>query len=925
MRKIATLLLCSLIALTVWADSSQDYEAALTAYSEENYEEAYIHLKNSLQDDPNNLAAKILMGKLLLRNGYLGEAEAELFEALQMGADINLVLKPLGDTLLLLRKYDELLAFGFEGRLTRQSRFERHLLHAAAKFKLDNVTEARQEYQSAISLFPANIEALNSLVSLELAQENFAAAESLINQAMKLDNNNPRLWQLKGRLLREQDNISESQSAMEYASELAPDDPLILRSLADIYINTKNYDAAARLVSTILDQTPDDPMALLLNSWLKTEQNNSADASQELEKLSATLSTLDEGALSKEPMLLYISALSAFAQNKLEQARSLLEQYLAKQPGHMVASLMLARTYLKLGKPKMAADALEPHAKNIAGNLDAAIMLSELYLRQNKAFKALEIHAMLERAYPGNKLVDLLDIKIMAARGKFQEAINAIDKSKYKSSDIAFILTKSLLLLEIGKIDEADYVADKLLEIAPDNPDLINFKAAVLIRKRQWDAALVLVEQTLKINPSHFSARYNRASIFVANGQFQQADDLLADLIEQQPDNVSALVLHARSQANTGQYDEAIENLERALELDIDNLQAFQILADIYAARNEFDRALRQLNNLIKHDDVKPRYLLQKTVLYLRKKDLVNAERQYRNIEEIAAEDPYVMRNLAKIRLDAGDLSGALDNIKQAEKLAPNDLPVGLDYIWTNIANKDYAAASIKLKFLKSRFAGNTRLIIAEGDLQNAKGETAGAAQSYLAAVEKVPGNRIALAKFYQLTVENKATELFEQSIPPLVEKYPDNYFQRNLLADFYLNHGKQELAREQYEKLLQTQNFPNRAFVLNNLANIYLKTDLGKAQTYITEAMQLAGNSPAIVDTYGWIKALLGNYKDALDILRRAYAMNSRDPAIQYHLAYTLIKLGRSSEAKNELLAALDSTIDFSERKDAEALLNSI
>lgn len=925
MRKIALVLLSSLFTLAALADSSQDYEAALTAYSEENYEEAYIHLKNSLQDDPNNLAAKILMGKLLLRNGYLGDAEAELYEALQMGADVNLVLKPLGDTLLLQRKYEELLAFGFDGRLTRQSRFERHLFHAAAKFKLDDISDARREYQAAISLFPTNVNALNSLVSLELAQNNVDAAEKLINDAMALENDNPRLWQLRGRLLRAQGKISEAQTAMEFASELAPNDPLILRSLADIYINTKNYQAASDLVSTILDQTPDDPMALLLNSWLKTEQNNSADASLELEKLSATLSTLDEGAMSKEPMLLYISALSAFAQNKLEQARSLLEQYRVNQPGHMVASLMLARTYMKLGKPKLAADALEPHAKNIHENLDAAIMLSELYLRQNKAFKALEIHAMLERTYPDNKMVSLLDIKIMAARGKFQDAIAAIDKSKYRSSDISFILTKSLLLLEIGEIDEADFVADKLLEIAPENPDLINFKAAVLIKKRQWQDALSLVEKALEINPAHFSARYNRASIYVAGRQFQQADALLTELIEQQPDNVSALVLHARSQANTGQQDEAIENLERALELDIDNLQAFQLLADIYAARNDLDRALRQLNNLIKHDEVRPQYLLQKSVLYLRKKDQVNADRQYRNIEEIASDNPYVMRNLAKIRLDAGDIAGALTNIKQAEKLDPNDLPIGLDYVWTNIANEDFAAATTKLNFLKTRFADNTRLMIAEGDLQNAKGDAMAAAKLYLSVVEKAPDNRIALAKFYQLTVENKATALFEKSIPALVEKFPDNYFQRNLLADFYLNHGKQTLARQQYELLLEVDRFPNRAFVLNNLANIYLKTDLGKAQTYITEAMQLAGNNAAVVDTYGWIKALLGNYREALDILRRAYAMNSRDPAIQYHLAYTLIKLGRSAEAKNELLAALDSPVRFNERKDAEALLNSI
>ena len=41
-----------------YASSEDDYEKALTAYSEARFDEAFIHLKNSLQQDPDNLAAK---------------------------------------------------------------------------------------------------------------------------------------------------------------------------------------------------------------------------------------------------------------------------------------------------------------------------------------------------------------------------------------------------------------------------------------------------------------------------------------------------------------------------------------------------------------------------------------------------------------------------------------------------------------------------------------------------------------------------------------------------------------------------------------------------------------------------------------------------------------------------------------------------
>ena len=101
--RLTSALLISLSLLCTsftYASSEDDYEKALTAYSQARFDEAFIHLKNSLQQDPDNLAAKILMGKLLLVNGYLQAAEAEFYEALDQGADINLVAEALGNALL---------------------------------------------------------------------------------------------------------------------------------------------------------------------------------------------------------------------------------------------------------------------------------------------------------------------------------------------------------------------------------------------------------------------------------------------------------------------------------------------------------------------------------------------------------------------------------------------------------------------------------------------------------------------------------------------------------------------------------------------------------------------------------------------------------------------------------------------------------
>ena len=54
-----------------------------------------IFLKNSLQQTPNHLPSKILMGKTLFSKGLAKEALIEFNESLAMGADNNLVIAEL--------------------------------------------------------------------------------------------------------------------------------------------------------------------------------------------------------------------------------------------------------------------------------------------------------------------------------------------------------------------------------------------------------------------------------------------------------------------------------------------------------------------------------------------------------------------------------------------------------------------------------------------------------------------------------------------------------------------------------------------------------------------------------------------------------------------------------------------------------------
>ncbi|MEM8943362.1 MAG: tetratricopeptide repeat protein, partial [Pseudomonadota bacterium] len=100
------------------------YEQALSAVGQGNDTLASIHLKNALQRNRVHLPSRILLGRLYLKNGEPAAAEKELRRAIDLEADPNLILEPLGYSLLLLERFDEIQDFEVPIETSRPVRFE---------------------------------------------------------------------------------------------------------------------------------------------------------------------------------------------------------------------------------------------------------------------------------------------------------------------------------------------------------------------------------------------------------------------------------------------------------------------------------------------------------------------------------------------------------------------------------------------------------------------------------------------------------------------------------------------------------------------------------------------------------------------------------------------------------------------------------
>lgn len=915
------------ISFSSSATTSGDYEKALKAYNVDEYDEAYIHLKNSLQKDPENLAAKLLMGKILLINGYLNAAEVEFVEALEMGADINLLAEPLGNTWLFLNKYKEIVEFSDTNKLSGDAQREWLLIRATACVRLHDATCALEDYSTLVAQDPAFVPAINGLAAIAIQNNEVEKAQKLIERAMANDPENPITWRLKGQLAYRQGDKEAAIAHLQTALTFNRDDPIALRNLVDLYLEANDYDTAKLFVDEIIQDTPNDPLAILLNSWLQSRDNTDAIDNEKVKELNDFMAQLDPELITSQPMLLYISGLTNFFNNNMETAAKDFIAYLQKEPDDLQAVLMLSQVYSATQQDKQALILLERHQSALLEDIDSALMLGDLFIRQNKAFKAERLLASLEAKYPNASKLQLFEIKLMAARGKQNEALTILENNLPNYKDNAgFLFTYSLMNLQAQRFDKALKGAHLLAELFPDEAEVYNLKAGIYIRQGEYKEAKTNIEKALEKSPTLFPAKFNLAATESRLGNIEASNTLIEELLTLSPGHNETLMLKAFNLTKQGDTESAKQIYLDLLTLSPENKRARERVSSLYQREGDTKYALYHLDLLLKDEFDNPTYLLRKASLQLEMNKQADAEKTLSIVRNFIEEDAAKLITYSGLVRSLGDEKKALASMKQAHDLEPNNPMVSLRYAGLLIDLERNAEAKNVLKTMSSIKEKSPIYWYLVGRIAGNTGNDDDAVSAYKKALEINPRYAQAFVAIYTYALNEEYVETFFDTAQQLIEEDEKNLLAKNLLAQYLFFTRDYERAIPLYTSLIEEPNLLNPAQAYNRLAIMWVDDGgINTAARYIEKAYELAPNDAGILDTYGWIKARQRKYEESLRMLRDAFSRDANDPNIRYHLGYTLAKLGRIEEAKQELTYAANVKRPFFLRPQAQALLDSL
>ena len=900
------------------------YEDAATAFSENKMNEAFIFLKKALQEKPDHLPSKLLMSKLYFDAGNLAAVEEELYEALELGADINLVLPVLGSALIIQKKTQEVIELEkYQIRFDIQSQFEWALLMGQIHLLNNNKTKALTEFEKALTILPVNPRGLNSLALLYMGFGWQQKAKDLIEQSLNINPNNEKTLVLKGEVLLAENKSDQALAIFEQAFAIDSEDSKILRNLAFLNLRLHNYSQVEKYTTLILAQSPLDPAATLISAWRMMLNKEDELAEQSLAELSSALSVLDDKNISKDKLTSFIQGASEYLQGNNEKARQYLLGHLNTFPGDKSALRMLLEIYGDDDMTDQLITLLESNKKTIVGDLYLGTKLVQLYLSENKILRADTLLNQIEENFPKHLFVIYLKAIIEHMRNNPHQALALLNQQIYSSHPpLSLLLFKGELYLELNNLDAADETAALISDLQSNNIDAYNFIAAVDIKKNRFVKAALNIEKALQIDDENVTAMFNKAIVLKSKNNILEFKSIINKILLDHPEHTASLLLLARYELSQANTEEVIALTNTVLLYDHRNKDAVELQFAAYTEEKNTRLALKVAKELLKIDRLNPTYLVAKVQLSTELEQYQEAEHSINMLYGLWSDKSNKLLFLSELQTEANFYQPAIKTLNRAKELTPESLSIELALANNYLRLKEHQKVINIFTHIERQFGQSAELYLLKGDMAAFHGNTSEAFLYYGKSIELKPANPQAIIKLYQLSKQGVESQNFTVILERLLlhEGTPD--WVRKILADSYLLQNQLVKARYHYEVLLTRDNLAREPSILNNLANIYAEDNLDKALLTARKGLELGSQTPALLDTIGWLLTKKKQYDEALSFLRDAFTMDASSPAIRYHLGFTLNELGRSKEAIKELNYALAKGDVFSEYEAAKSLL---
>jgi len=544
------------------------------------------------------------------------------------------------------------------------------------------------------------------------------------------------------------------------------------------------------------------------------------------------------------------------------------------------ALVSLGNFYQTRGRFPEAEQAFRQAITAAADDPNPRLSLASLYMAENKPGEAEEFLRQSKKDFPNNPV----GYRML---GDFYFSNNQLDKataeyaSLYRDHAKDMVVKKNYIQLLILKdrLDDARKLNDEVVKAKPDDQDAQIYKGEIEIRSGRASDAVNTLQAVLKNDPDNAVAHYQQGLAFDQLGNTNRAEAEWRDAVRLRPDIV----------------------------------EAHRALAGVAIHRSDASALAQEADQIIALQPAAPDGYLLRAVADIDRKNYATADENIHRSLEKQPNNPGAYVQLGNLRMAQSQFADAQRAYQQALDQDPNSTDALGGVLNVDLVQKQPDRAIATAKTQLAIYPKNVGFHIMMGQLLlEQKKDLAGAEQEFKQASDLDKKNSEAMVKLGLVQNLRGATDQALQTYLDGAKINPKEVAFYLLAGGIYEAKQDWDNAKQQYQKVLQIQ--PDNPLASNNLAYVMLEQggNVEVAFAMAQTARRQLPDNPNSADTLGWAFYHKGVYTSAITQFKAALKKEPDNALFNYHLGLAYAKSGQAALARQQLDRVLKINPNF-------------
>lgn len=504
--------------------------------------------------------------------------------------------------------------------------------------------------------------------------------------------------------------------------------------------------------------------------------------------------------------------------------------------------------------------------QNTVADASYNLMVAEIALNRGDTALAVEHYLRVARSQ-NNPAIAERAVRVAVYGQNLEAAIEAaqrwidLDPNRIEARQVI-----AAIYIRQDKIEEAFTYIDGLIQSSNlDDAQLFPSLLRILAREKNADTVLAVSERIALKYAERAYAQYLHGVLSAQNGRSEEALKYLDHSLSL-AEIEGAHSARAKVLLRLGRSAEAIVSLRKAVERNPDDQSLRLTFARLLVDVKEYDKARVEFEKLhqASPDDAELLYTLG--LLSLESQRLDDAEKYMMMLVKINEREGEAQYYLGRINENRKQYEVAIDwyrKVHVGEYKFDSRLRIA-DLLGVSGRTQE-AIEHLDAMLKGSQSDGSlVRIYVTKGDLLRGARQYSEAMEIFDTALEIIPGNNDLLYARALVAEKLGRIDLLENDIKTILKIEPDNAHALNAIG-----------------------------FTLADQTDRYQE-----AYDYLKRAIEIMPDDAAIIDSWGWVHYRLGEYGEAIRLLRKALSRYD-DSEISAHLGEVLWVSGNREEAR--------------------------